>query len=90
MGYGQGQAGWNDVPHFDREGHYRTQEQEDIRRQRRMRQENGLGEFAEGGSLLAKFVLICGVVGFAVWIPGVVEGLMMGQRGRPRGKTDDG
>ncbi len=90
MGYGQGQAGWNDVPHFDREGHYRTQEQQDIRRQRRMQQEAGLGEYAEGGSLLAKFVLICGVVGFAVWIPGVVEGLMIGDKGRPGGKTDDG
>ena len=55
-----------------------------------MRQENGLGEFAEGGSLLAKFVLICGVVGFAVWIPGVVEGLMVAERGRSRGGTDDG
>ena len=90
MGYGQGQAGWNDVPHFDREGHYRTQEHQDMRRQKRMQQEAGLGEYAEGGSLLAKFVLVCGVVGCAVLIPGVVEGFMIGERGKPGGKKDDG
>ena len=89
MGYGQGQAGWNDVPHFDREGHYRTQEHQDMRRQRRMQQEAGLGEYSEGGSLLAKFVGICGVVGFAVLIPGVVEGFMVGGNGKPDGKTDN-
>ena len=89
MGYGQGQAGWNDVPHFDREGHYRTQEQEDIRRQRRPRPDGGGGATPAGVSLLAKFVLLCGVVGFGVWIPFVGQGLIIEETGRARGKTDD-
>lgn len=55
-----------------------------------MQQEAGLGEYSEGGSLWAKFVLICGVVGCAVLIPGVVEGFMVGGRGKTGGEKDDG
>lgn len=64
---GQGQAGFNDVPHFDQEGHHRTQEQQDQRRRRRMEEESV--EFAEGGSVLFQFFLVTAVVTFALLIP---------------------
>ena len=61
MGYGQGQAGFsNDVPHFDQERHYRTQEQQDQRRRRRLREES-LG-YKEGGGMAIRFLLITGIV----------------------------
>ena len=72
LGHGQGRAGWNDVLHFDQEGHYRTQEQQDLRRKRRLQNESV--EYGKGGSMLARFVLISAVVGFAFWIPTLIEG----------------
>ena len=68
LGPGQAQAGLNnDIPYFDREGHTRTHEQQDQRRRRRLEDE-GVG-YSEGGSVLAKFVLIAAVVSFAFSIP---------------------
>ena len=69
-GFGQGQVDWS-VPHFDREGHHRTQEQQDLRRQRKMQEESV--EYYEGGSVLLKFILITAVVTFAFSIPTMFE-----------------
>ena len=69
-GYGQGQVDWT-VPHFDREGHHRTQEQQDRRRQRRI-QEESVGYY-EGGSVLLKFIFITAVVTFAMSVPTMLE-----------------
>jgi len=68
FGPGQAQNGFaNDVPHFDREAHSRTQEQQDHRRRRRLEEESV--EYSEGGSLFVKFALISAVVVFALSIP---------------------
>ena len=83
MGPGQGQAGFsNDVPHFDQEGHLRTQEQQEQRRQRRLREES-VG-YEDGGSMIIKFLLISGIVTLAC-SPFVVFGgpqLTMSQNAR--------
>ena len=43
MGLGQGQSGFsNDVPHFDQEGHYRTQKSQEKRRRDRARGETSM------------------------------------------------
>ena len=64
MGHGQGQAGFsNDVPHFDQEAHFRTQEQQERRRKQRLRTESIIHE--EGVSMLARFLIIVGVVSLA-------------------------
>lgn len=69
---GQSEAAFgNDVPHFDREGHSRTQEQQDHRRKRRIEQENV--DFSEGGSFFVQFALISAVVAFALSIPSLFE-----------------
>ena len=72
FGPGQGQAGFNDVPHFDRERHHRTQEQQDERRRRRIEDES-VG-FTEGSSVLFQFLLITTVVTFALSIPSLLDG----------------
>ena len=69
MGYGQGSGvGWNDVRHFDREGHLWTHEQQDLRRKRRME-----GGRMDGGrdsrGFVLNFALIGTVVGFACFMP---------------------
>lgn len=79
LGPGQGQAGFaNDVPHFDQEGHYRTQEQQDQRRQRRMGQESV--DYSREGSMLAKFVFVTAVVTFAYSIPAMFDNAMNKRR----------
>ncbi|MCJ1289755.1 hypothetical protein MMC34_001288 [Xylographa carneopallida] len=70
-----GWAAWSDVPHFDREGHLWTHEQQEMRRKRRMEGE-GAQYDARGPGILFNFLLISGVVGFAslmtaVWREGV-------------------
>jgi len=68
MGHGQDQAGFsNDVPHFDQDGHYRTQEQQDRRRIRRIREESV--EFSEGGGMFLRFLMTSGVVLLAFSVP---------------------
>ncbi|KAI9701599.1 MAG: hypothetical protein M1836_001655 [Candelina mexicana] len=65
-------GGWdNDVPHFDREGHFRTQEQQDKRRRRRMAE----GEIPTegGGSILINFIFVGGIVSLAIFIPTLFE-----------------
>ena len=67
FGPGQGQAGLNNVPHFDQEGHHRTQEKQDQRRRGRM--EDGSVGFVDGGSVLFRFLLVSAVVTLALSTP---------------------
>ena len=71
FGPGQGQIGYNNVPHFDQEGHHRTQEQQDQRRRRRLEEES-VGS-ADGGSVLFQFLLVTVVIMLALSIPAVFE-----------------
>ena len=79
-GFGPGGAptGWdNDVPHFDRDAHYRTQEQQDERRRRRL--EEDAMYHGGGGSVWLNFFLLSGVVALAsslplIFRPGAHEG----------------
>ncbi|MCJ1476681.1 hypothetical protein MMC13_005349 [Lambiella insularis] len=75
---------WSDVPHFNQEGHRWTQEQQELRRRRRMDAESLDADRAAPG-MLFNFLLISGVVGFAslmnmMWQTGVRDG----------GRRDDG
>ncbi|KAI9879991.1 MAG: hypothetical protein M1830_006108 [Pleopsidium flavum] len=68
-GFGGAAMGWeNDVPHFHRDGHFRTQEQQEIRRRRRMAEEEGVG-FENGGSLLINFLFVAGIISLAIVLP---------------------
>lgn len=63
IGTGESQNDWiniNDVPHFDRDGHYRTQEQQEQRRMRRIREDSV--DYEGGGNMLINFILIVGVI----------------------------
>ena len=67
------QTGWsNDVPHFDRQGHFRTQEQQDLRRQRRMEEQTAY-DYTGSGSMLINFILVGTVVSLACFIPTLFE-----------------
>ncbi|KAL3424449.1 Chaperone protein DnaJ [Phlyctema vagabunda] len=75
-GMGPGQSPWrgeNDVPHFDREGHFRTQDniysQQRRRRQSRMEQYDPI---VPDRGTLGKFLLLTSIVFFAVFVPGFV------------------
>ena len=68
FGPGGAPAGWdNDVPHFDRDAHYRTQEHQDERRRRRLEEEAMYGE--SGGGVWVNFFLLSGVVALASSVP---------------------
>ena len=68
---GQEHAGFNDVPHFDQEGHHRTQEMQDERRRRRIEDES-VG-FADGGSVMFQFFLVAAVIILALSIPTIFD-----------------
>jgi len=72
FGPGQGQSGFDYIPHFDREGHHRTQEEQDRRRRRRLEEESVA--YAEGGSMALKFFVLTAVVMFAFSIPSMFDG----------------
>lgn len=64
MGIGQGQAGFNnDVPHFDHVRHHWTQNQNELRRQQRIKEEHA--EWNGGGSVTLRFFLVAAIVGLA-------------------------
>lgn len=56
----------NKVPHFDHEGHYRTQEQQELRRMKRVREYSDHHD--SGGSALINFAVIGGVISLAYLI----------------------
>ena len=62
----------NDVPHFDREAHYRTQEQQDQRRRRRL-QEESVDYGGSRGGMLINFLFVGGVLALAGSLPFIFE-----------------
>lgn len=75
MGPGQRPFGHeNDVPHFDRERHFRTHENQQNRWQQRKR-DSGWGEIPTGHeprSTLANFLFVSAIIGLGVFIPGLI------------------
>ncbi|KAI4162551.1 MAG: hypothetical protein LQ342_003782 [Letrouitia transgressa] len=62
------QARWsNDVPHFDHEGHLRTQEQQDQRRKHRAGDSSA--QYGSGGSIPLNFIFVSGVITTASLLP---------------------
>lgn len=73
-------GGWgNDVPHFDKEKHYRRQEQQEQWRQRRG-QDSFIGP-GTNGSLLINFLWVSGVISAACLIPAILEKRKQGSNG---------
>lgn len=79
FGPGQGHNGFDYIPHFDREGHHRTQEQQDERRRRR--QEGSLA-YVDRGSTILKFFVITAVLMFAFSIPTMFDSRVERRRRR--------
>ena len=76
--------GWggNDVPHFDRDGHFRTHKQQELRRRKRMAAEGGGVSFStNGGGLLLNFVFVGGIISLAIAVP-TLFGKMVTRRRR--------
>ena len=73
FGYGQAYAGWSDdVPHFDRYGHRRTQEQQERRWMLKRRAGDEEGKDGEANVLL-QFFLVGGIVVAALTLPALLE-----------------
>ncbi|KAA6410710.1 MAG: hypothetical protein FRX48_06133 [Lasallia pustulata] len=73
LGPGGAQTAWsNDVPHFDRQGHFRTQEQQELRRKRRMEEQTAY-DYTGSGSMLINFILVGTAVSLACFIPTLFE-----------------
>ena len=73
-------SGWdaNDVPHFDREGHFRTQEQQQQRR-RRKRVEEESADYGTGRSMIINFAFVSGILSMACFLPAVFEKKAVGR-----------
>ena len=72
FGPGQDPMGWDkDVPHFDRESHFRTQEQQDHRRRRRIEETSVEYDRGSGGDVLRLFLVVGGVLSLACAVPSV-------------------
>ena len=73
FGPGRGQSGFgNDVPHFDQEGHYRTQKSREDRWRSRARDEVYMYN-ATDANVLVRFLLITCIVGLCsapIWVYG--------------------
>lgn len=72
---GPGQMGWghgNDVPHFDKEGHFRTHEQieNEKRKHRRVKPEHV--PIGEGKGMFAQFLFISGIISLGVLVPSLI------------------
>ncbi|MCJ1308388.1 hypothetical protein MMC25_002041 [Agyrium rufum] len=71
-----GPAFGGDVPHFDRQGHFRTQEEQDLRRSRRQQMEqDALGEAAGRGGYLFGFLAVSAILGVVAMVGGAVGGV---------------
>ncbi len=68
------------MPHFDRDGHFRTQEQQELRRRRRMAAADDAVSFEGGGSsMLLNFLFVGGIISLAIVVP-TVFGRMMDRK----------
>jgi hypothetical protein len=69
MGHGQNPYGhMNDVKHFDKEGHFRTHDKQEKRRQQR-RDEDYVPIVPPAG-MLGQFLFIGGIISLGVLLPG--------------------
>jgi len=71
---GHGQMGWghgNDVPHFDKEGHFRTHEGYEKRRRERRVGEVGTSDEGPRG-ILGQFVFVTGIIFVGVLVPSLI------------------
>lgn len=80
LGFGDrpyGHGFQNDVPHFDRDGHYRTHLNNERHRKRRR---HGHGHIPHEGpsGILANFVVVGAVIGFVAFAPAMVYGQVGG------------
>ncbi len=71
FGPGQAQTGW-DVPHFDREAHLRTQEQQQRRWMLRRRTAEEDAVYG-GAGMLIQFLLVGGVISLALVLPSLFQ-----------------
>ena len=74
-GMGPGQQPWghdrmDDVPHFNREGHFRTHENYDKRRQRRNKAEYIPIEETRG--TFAQFLFVASIISVGVFVPSLL------------------
>ncbi len=83
MGTGEAPFGMGDVPHFDKERHYRTQENQDKRWQRR-RDENFVQSGEVEPSTFTNFFMIGGILGLTILLPSLVFSKMTSPRKRER------
>lgn len=60
----------DDLPHFDKEGHFRTHENQEKRREERQKVtlEDTIPE-STGSSMLANFIFVSGIIGLASFVP---------------------
>lgn len=72
--YGQRRTD-DEVPHFDREGHERTQRRYDARRARRREMAHGLNPFGTEPSSVANFMIVSAVLLIATFGPYLVLGM---------------
>ncbi|KUJ12143.1 DnaJ-domain-containing protein [Mollisia scopiformis] len=82
-GMGPGQSPWgqvNDVPHFDREGHTRTHENNTRRWARRKGMEDGwIPEQGAPRGMLANFLFVSGIISLGILVPSLmIERVMKG------------
>ena len=88
MGPGQQPFGhWdNDVPHFNRERHFRTQESQEKRRRRRINEEY-VPEGATTG-YLANFLFVGGIISLGVFVPSFLFETFVRSPSRKHGKEE--
>jgi hypothetical protein len=90
MGPGQspfGQGAEDDVPHFDREGHFNTHKRNSARYQRRRERNMAEGYVPSGDAprgTLANFLFVGGIISLGVFVPS----LLFERRVRKKGKED--
>lgn len=74
------------MPHFDRDGHFRTQEQhERRRRRRRMAAADGAVSFEGRGSMLLNFLFVGGIISLAIAVPTLFGRMVVRKRKEPGG-----
>ena len=75
----QGMGTWgDDVPHFDREAHERTQRRHDERRARRMAASRGPNPFGEDGGGMGDFAVVASVLVTVILGPYIIGKLWFG------------
>lgn len=85
MGYGQHPFGPStDVPHFDREGHFRTHSNHERRRRRRNAEDEIPADIGMG--MFASFIFISSILAFGLVVPGLIMDRLSRQDDKEKGK----